>query len=65
MIDIAAVDAFQHELPWITESSHDIHSLFIDAIGHEVLCQRTIVAICNFLIRVGLWVLGGRTTPIV
>ena len=65
MVYIATVDALNHELSWISEPCHDLHSLFVNPVRHEVLSQCTVVTVGDLL----LWACRGlflrRSTPVI
>ena len=65
MIYISTVYALDDLLSGVTKSGDDLHGIFIDTIGHEILSQCTIVTIGHLLCRVGLWLFLWKTTTVI
>ena len=65
MIDVTSVDAVDHETAGEAEAGHYFHGVLVYSICHEIFCQRAVVAVCHFFIRLRRSSLLLRTPSVV
>lgn len=65
MVDMPFVDALNHEAPWEAKTSNYFHGILVDSISHEVLCQRTVVAVCDFFVLIGRLIFRRHTPTVI